>query len=141
MRDARVLSVTQLNRGVGIFDTIVLFGNNFGLMANPQRARWLLRRFAGMTSERAVVVAEILDPYDTKVPEHRRYHRRNRARGRMAGQSRIRVRYKDLVTPWFDYLFVSPVELRQLLRGSPWKLTRIVDSPGPTYIAILSKAA
>jgi SAM-dependent methyltransferase len=139
VRDAQVLSVTQLNRRLGIFDTIVLFGNNFGLMANPQRARWLLRRFAGMTSEHAVIVAEILDPYDTKVPEHRRYHRRNRARGRMAGQSRIRVRYKDTVTPWFDYLFVSRLELRRLLRGSPWKVMHILDSPGPTYIAVLTK--
>ena len=117
VRDAQVLSVTQLDRRLGMFDTIVLFGNNFGLMANPKRARWLLRRFAGMTSDRAVIVAEILDPYDTKVPEHRRYHRRNRARRRMAGQSRIRVRYKDAVTPWFDYLFVSRVELRRPLAG------------------------
>lgn len=139
VRNAQALSVTQVSRRLGIFETILLFGNNFGLMANPQRARWLLRRFDRMTSDRAVVIAEILDPYDTNVPEHRRYHRRNRARGRMAGQSRIRVRYKDVVTPWFDYLFVSRPELRQLLRGSPWQLTRILDSPGPTYIATLTK--
>jgi SAM-dependent methyltransferase len=141
VRDARVLSITQLHGGLGVFDTIVLFGNNFGLMANPQRARWLLRRFARMTSDRAVIIAEILDPYDTKVPEHRRYHRRNRARGRMAGQSRIRVRYKNTVTPWFDYLFVSRMELRRLLRGSPWKVTQMLDSPGPTYIAVLTKTS
>src|SRR5262249_52406353 len=138
VRNAQVLSVTQLSSRPGTFDTIVLFGNNFGLLANPQRARWLLRRFDRMTSDRAVIIAEIRDPYNTKAPEARRYHRRNRARGRMAGQSRIRVRYKDSVTPWFDYLFVSRAELRQLLRGSPWRLKHILDSRGPMYIAILT---
>lgn len=29
---------------LGRFDTIALFGNNFGLLADPRRARWLLRR-------------------------------------------------------------------------------------------------
>jgi SAM-dependent methyltransferase len=140
VRDARVLPITKLSARLGTFDTIVLFGNNFGLFANLRRARWLLRRFARMTSPSAVVVAEVLDPYDTQVPEHRCYHRRNRARGRMAGQTRIRVRYQDATTPWFDYLFVSRLELRRLLQGSGWRLARTIDSSGPTYIAVLSKA-
>jgi len=85
-------------------------------------------------------VAEVLNPYETAAPEHRRYHERNRQRGRMAGQVRIRVRYRDLVTPWFDYLFVSPEELRSLLKGTGWRLERLLRSSGPTYIAILAKA-
>ena len=141
VRDARLLSITQLSRRLGTFDTLLLLGNNFGLFANPQRAHWLLARFARMTSETARIVAEVLDPYDTRKAEHRRYHRRNRARGRMSGQARIRVRYLDLATPWFDYLFVSRTELRQLVRGTSWKVAAIIDSSGPTYIAILEKHA
>ena len=50
VRDARVLPITQVSRkALGTFDTIVMFGNNFGLLANRQRAGWLLRRFRGRT--------------------------------------------------------------------------------------------
>jgi SAM-dependent methyltransferase len=140
VRDARVLSITELTPRVGIFDTLVLLGNNFGLMANPRRARRLLRQFAALTPAEGRIVAEVLDPYDTKSPEHRRYHRWNRSRGRMAGQTRLRVRYLDAVTPWFDYLFVSRGELRRLLRASGWRVERLIDSDGPTYIAVLAKA-
>jgi SAM-dependent methyltransferase len=139
VRQARVLSITRLNRSLGTFDTLVLLGNNFGLLASLPRAHWLLARFARMTRPSARIVAEVLDPYDTTRPEHFRYHRWNRARGRMAGQSRIRVRYLDLATPWFDYLFVSRNELRALLRGSEWRVEAFIDSDGPTYIAVLSK--
>ena len=50
-RDARLMSITQVSRKeLGVFDTIVMFGNNFGLFGNAQRARWLLRRLHGMSS-------------------------------------------------------------------------------------------
>ncbi len=79
--NARLLSVTQVNRRLGEFDTIVMFGNNFGLVSNPRRARWLLKRFHGMTSQDGRILAESRDPYATTVTEHRRYLRRNRQRG------------------------------------------------------------
>ena len=139
VRNARILSITQIDGRLGTFDTLVMLGNNFGLFGNLGRARWLLSRFDRMTSASGRIVAEVLDPYDTTRPEHFRYHKRNRARGRMAGQTRIRVRYLDLATPWFDYLFASRNELRAILRGTQWRVERIIDSSGPTYIAVLCK--
>src|SRR5262245_25969434 len=44
VRDARICSITQINGRLGHFDTIVMFGNDFGLFGNAHRARWLLRR-------------------------------------------------------------------------------------------------
>ncbi len=48
--DARVMSVTAIPRSLGPFDTIVMMGNNMGLLGGERRARWLLRRFRGLTS-------------------------------------------------------------------------------------------
>ena len=50
VRDARVLPLTRVSRRLGEFDTILMFGNNFGLFGNQRRARWLLRRLFGLTS-------------------------------------------------------------------------------------------
>jgi len=69
-----------------------MLGNNFGLFANPQRARRLLRRLGRMTSQDARVIAETLDPYNTDEPSHRVYRERNRRRGRMPCQIRMRIR-------------------------------------------------
>jgi SAM-dependent methyltransferase len=139
LKEARVLAVAQVSRRLGVFDTILMLGNNFGLMENPRRARWLLRRFDAITSPRAGIIAQTLDPYRTSNPSHRRYHRVNRAAGRMGGQIRLRVRYRLLATPWFDYLFVSRAELGNLLRGSRWLVERYIQSEGPIYFAILTK--
>jgi SAM-dependent methyltransferase len=136
---ARVLSITGVSPRLGMFDTITMLGSNFGLFANPRRARRLLRLFARMTPDRGRIVAESLDPYDTDDPAHLAYHRSNRRRGRMSGQIRLRVRYRDLATPWLDYLFVSKEEMEQIVEGTGWRVARYYDSGGPNYISLLEK--
>lgn len=139
VRDARVLSLSELRPRLGRFDTILLLGGNFGLLAARERAQPHLRRLAGIVADDGRIIATTLDPYATTDPAHLRYHRHNRARGRMAGQIRMRVRYRDLVDPWFDYLFVSKREMRELLKGSGWRIRRLLGPARPHYAAIIER--
>lgn len=140
LRDARVLPATQVSRRLGVFDTIVMYGNNFGLMASRRRAHWLLGRLYSMTSPRARIIAQSCDPYATADPDHLAYHELNRGRKRMGGQVRLRIRYRRYCTPWFDYLFVSPEEMRELLDGTGWSIERIIEGAGGQYVAVIEKA-
>lgn len=140
LKKARVLSITQVAATLGTFDTIVMMGNNFGLFGSFRRARRLLKMMYRITSERGRILAESADPYNTELPEHLDYHKRNRTKGRMSGQLRIRIRYNKLATPWFDYLLASRDEVRQILDGTGWEVPRFIDGPGPTCIMVLEKA-
>jgi SAM-dependent methyltransferase len=139
VRDVRLCSIDDVDESLGRFDTIVMLGNNFGLFASRSKAKRLLRRFHKLTTDRGRIVAETRDVYRTDDPAHLAYQKRNRARGRMSGQIRIRVRYRDQATPWFDYLMVSQKELEGLLDGTGWQLGRFLESDD-TYIAIIQKA-
>ncbi len=139
LKRARVLSITQVTRRLGTFDTILMYGNNFGLFGGFRRARRLLRRFHRMTGPAARIIAETNDPYATKNPDHLAYHRLNRRRGRMGGQLRIRVRYLRHATPYFDYLIVSREELGRIVHGTGWKVSRFIPPRGTPYVAILEK--
>ncbi|MFQ5950898.1 MAG: class I SAM-dependent methyltransferase, partial [Candidatus Geothermarchaeales archaeon] len=130
LKRAKVMSITQISSKLGTFDTLLMLGNNFGLFGSFKRARWLLRRFHGMTSEGARIVAESNDPYKTTLREHLEYHDLNRRRSRMPGQLRIRVRYRKYVTPWFDYLLVSKGEMEEILEDTGWRVQRFIDSEG-----------
>jgi SAM-dependent methyltransferase len=141
VKDARVLPITRVSRALGEFDTILMMGNNFGLFGNQSRAGWLLRKLHGLTSPRARIVAESMDVYQTKNPDHLRYHRLNRRRGRMGGQVRLRVRYHQFCTPWFDYLFVSPGDMEDLLIGTGWRVGRYLKSDGAPYVAVIEKCS
>lgn len=141
VRDARVCSIARISRRLGRFETVVMFGNNFGLFGNPVRAKRLLRRLHGMTSPTARIVAESRNPYRAVSADHRRYHQLNRRRGRLPGQLRLRVRHGHSRTPWFDYLMVSPGEMRGIVAGTGWRLARLIGTTGPIYIAVLQKIA
>ena len=138
--DARVCSVTQVSAGrLGVFDSILMTGNNFGLFENPGRARRLLRRFHSMTTSQGRIIAETTDPYATDDPVNLAYQDRNRARGRMSGQYRHRECYGDLRGPWFDWLFVSRDEMREIVSGTGWTVSEFIEPEGPQYIAIIEK--
>ena len=138
LRRARVMSITQMSRSLGTFDTIQMLGNNFGLFADFDRARRLLRRFHHMTSDRGRIIAQSLDVYQTKEKVHLDYQARNRRRGRMSGQIRLRFRYRTLATPWFDYLMVSRPEMKRILAGTGWHVRRFIGT-GASYTAVIEK--
>lgn len=139
LRQAEVLPITRLSARFGMFDTLIMYGNNFGLLGGWQRGRWLLRRFWHMTTSQARLIVESADPYQTQEPLHLAYHNFNRRRGRMGGQLRLRVRYKIYASPWFDYLLASRDEMEALLKGTGWAVTRTIDSQGPAYVALIEK--
>ncbi len=139
VRDARVLAMNQISPKLGVFDTIVMYGHNFGLMGSLAGGRKHLRKFHRMTSERGRIVASAGDAYNTTDPDHLWYHGYNRRRGRSGGQLKLRIRHRKLVTPWFDYLFLSPEELEKMVDGTGWKVTKMFRPGGVTYTFVLEK--
>ena len=140
LKRAEVLSIDDLSGELGTFDTILMLGNNFGLFGSAAKARRLLRRFKGFTRPGATLIAESLNVYETSDPDHLAYQAANRERGRMSGQIRMRARYKRFVTPWFDYLMVSPAEMEGLLDGTGWRIAKeYVGAGARLYTAIIER--
>lgn len=139
VQDARVLALDQVDRSLGLFGTVIMFGNNFGLFRSRQAAPRLLRRLARVTTPDARILAGTIDVHRTEDPVHLGYQERNRARGRMPGQIRLRIRHREYATPWFDYLMVSAEEMSQLAAAGGWRLHRTIGDE-PYYVGVLVKA-
>jgi SAM-dependent methyltransferase len=139
VKKVHLLPIAQVRPDLGEFDTFIMMGNNFGLFESFETARRLLRRFHRMSSARARIIAESLDPRQTTEPAHLAYQRRNRRRGRMPGQIRIRIRYKQYATPWFDYLLVSEEEMKRILKGTGWRLARVFRGKGGRYAVVIER--
>lgn len=139
LRDARLLAVAQVDASLGSFDTVLMLGNNLGLLGSFRGAKRGLERLGRVVGTGGYLIAETLDPYRTEDASHLAYHAQNRAKGRMGGQIRMRVRYKTYKTPWFDYLFVSRDELEEIVHGTGWRIAEIVEPNGPSYVALLER--
>jgi SAM-dependent methyltransferase len=134
VRDVRLMRLEDVDGSLGHFETVLMYGNNFGLFASRSKARRLLRKLRPLTDR---IVAGSNDPYRTDDPAHLAYQEGNRRRGRMAGQLRIRVRYRNLTDPWSEYLLASPNEMTNIVDGTGWRVERFVRDEGSYFVAVL----
>lgn len=138
--DAKVLSIEEIGTfKSNTFDTVIMLGNNFGLFGSASKAKRLLKRLYEITTVSALILAESVNVYDTRNPAHLAYHKLNRTRGRMAGQLRIRIRFRNYIGSWFDYLLVSQSEMRDILRGTGWRVKQFIKSDRYLYVAVIEK--
>jgi SAM-dependent methyltransferase len=123
------------------FDSLVLFGNNFGIFETPERARRILAQLAKRMKPEARIFVESTNAYGGGAPAcDRSYYRQNKQRGISPGQVKLRYHYDQFVGPWFRWIFVSRGEMRSLLIGTGWHMERIVGvHPSEPYVAILAK--
>lgn len=123
------------------FESILLYGNNFGIFSSPDRARRILIRWARSARPGTRIFAESTSPYFGGAPIiDRTYYRRNQARGYPPGRVRFRIRYRELVGPWVTWLFTSQGQLRSIARGSGWEVeTVLADGLTEPYVAVLER--
>ncbi len=137
---ARVMSIDGVDKfKPNFFDTVIMFGNNFGLFGGFKKARKLLKTLHKITSKKALIIAESNDPHQTDKVVHLEYHKFNKRRGRMPGQLKIRIRLEKYIGDWFDYLLVSKKEMQDILKDTGWKVKKFIDSEKSTYIAVIEK--
>jgi SAM-dependent methyltransferase len=140
LKKALVRPINEVNKfKANSFDTIQMFGNNFGLFGSFETARLILKKFACITAPDAQIIAGTRNPYLTNEPGHLQYHRLNKHRGRMGGQLRMRVRFGKTIGEWFDYLFVSPEEMDNILKDTDWQIKEFIEPEAASYFAIINK--
>lgn len=139
VKDAKILSIDEVDCfNPHTFDSVILYGSNFGLFGSFDKAKDLLKKLDTITTEDSLIIAESCDPYQVKTRSYLSYYQRNRDLGKMPGQFRMRMRLEDYVGDWFDYLYASKAEMETILKDTAWKVKTYFDSEY-TYIAILEK--
>ena len=139
VKDIRQLSLFDVDESIGQIDTVIMMGNNFGVFGNPDKTRTTLERLSNLMPDDGRIVAETLNPYGTDRAVHLAYHERNRQQGRLSGQVWFRTRYLQYADDWFEYLFVSPDEMRDIIAGTGWQVSQTLGDENNIYIAIIDK--
>ena len=140
LKNVKNMSIGNIDPEIGNFDTIILLGNNFGLLRTLKKAKKRLERFNGITNPKAHILIESNDYSEINDAIHKEYLEFNKQRGRMPGQLRIRLRYKKYATDWFDYLQVSKNELQEVIKNTGWDIKKIINSGDTRYIVVLQKS-
>jgi SAM-dependent methyltransferase len=102
----------------GDFDSVLLGGHNLGLLCDKETAVLVLNKLDGVLRPGGRILGTA--GYPGQLPSITRTA--NRATGRLQGHVRMRVRFQNLATDWFDYAFLSLRDLSGLLAGTNWRI-------------------
>ncbi|KAA8923552.1 MAG: SAM-dependent methyltransferase [Thermoplasma sp.] len=127
LKNVKLAGIDEIDGG---WETMILLGNNFGLLRTIREAHEFLRRFYSESSEGAKIIAETTDPISAG------FH----AESGYPGELEIRITYERYRTGWFRYLLVDRVKLEEIVDGTGWHIESIFDMNGvDVYCFVLSK--
>ena|SRR3989344_3977507 len=110
------------------FDTIIMYGNGFGMPGSVDNIRSLLLNLRDITSQNAVIIAESNDPNKMKNEIDLNYQKRNLALNRYVGQRRWRIRSGEEVGQYENWMQLDLKLLRKLSQETGWTIEH-----GPEY--------
>jgi hypothetical protein len=80
----------------------------------------------------------ICDSVDPEDPGDLEYQERNRRTGSQLGRARLRLRYGDLVTPWWELINLPPPDIETLVDGTGWRLEEHLKE-GDDHLVVLRR--
>jgi len=138
--DARVVRLSAVGPCLGQFGTFLFFGNGFGLLEGGRRAEEGLRRLSAIADPGARILAGSRDVTRTNDPIDLAYQAKNRARQRLPGHLRVRIRYRHYATPWFEHLMASRDDMAAIASTAGWRLADVIGD-GDDYVGVLERSS
>ena len=135
----RNMSMCDLKLPKNSFDSAIALFNNFGLCGSMDGVARMMKQLHRIIKDDGVFLAESVDPTDTQKQIHLRYHKRNIASGKPAGQVKLRTHYCGHVSGWWDLLLLTPAEVHILCERTGWRIWRTYRG-GPMIVYALKKA-
>jgi hypothetical protein len=124
------------------FDSVILWGNNLGLLQNELFIIHFFNMLESYTNIDSSIYIESMDPEAPPFldKENVEYIAHNKSQKRLPGQMMLRIRYLKYCTPWNDYLFISKEDLTRILNKTNWEVIQFFDDPNTfQYIAKIER--
>ncbi len=139
VKNVHLMDFRKLDFPENYFDSILIVFNYSALAYATEGTKEFLKTLYRLSTPKGRIITTIRDPYQTDIPEHLAYQERNKKAGKLAGQIKIRIEYKDEIGDWFELLMISSQELEALITETGWRILKIVEGKGENYGAVLEK--
>lgn len=135
VHDARVGDLTDPPDDMA-WSTILLMCGNLGLAGGWNETRALLTRLHAIAAPGAVILADTVDPTLLTDDGSRAHVQRNLDAGRPPGETKLRLTYGPVTSPWFRLLNVPIVDVEALVSGTGWAVAKHIIAGVEHYLCL-----
>ncbi len=140
VRQALIMPPEALPGELGLFDSVIILGGVFTLLGPAARLQNVLAHLHSLTKDDALILATVGDPHRINHSKPKHSGRRTRLRNGLPQVNRIRLRYRQEVSPWRDYLLLSEEKLAEVVQFAGWELQDTV-ADNHYYLAVMRKGS
>jgi hypothetical protein len=142
LKNSHVLSVDMVDTlGSKKFDTIIMFGNHFGLFNSVYQSKKLFQKLFQISNPGATILIE----NNYSIAEDNSIESDNAELDHWIQDIpvpvRMRIRFKHHISEWFNHLLFSEKQLQNILENTGWRVQEIIESDNSSYIGVLQKSA
>ncbi len=123
---AELMDVFQMTLPRGSFDTVLLMGNNIGMVGGPEPTLRMLRILREMARDDGLLICGFVPclvcPGDSE--------------GLRWVESQIRIEFKGRVGPWFRWAVYHPETVAELCRRAGWEPIRMIEGDALHHYAV-----
>jgi hypothetical protein len=99
-----------------------LLCGNLGLAGGWHETRALLTTLATLAAPEALLVADTVDPTLSAEADEIEAQRKLQEQGHYVGLVRLRLRYGQVVSPWWDQVNITIQDMPRLVEGTGWAI-------------------
>jgi len=112
---------------------------NLGLAGGWNETRELLSQLANISTDDAVIIGDTVDPTIIDDIDEIEYQRVQESMGRYKGQVRLRLRYGDIVSPWWEQSNFAVRDIPRLVEGTGWSIQEHHVNDMDHYVLLVKK--
>jgi len=119
--------------------SILMLCGNLGLAGGWSETRELLSQLAIISTDDAVVIGDTVDPTITDAIDEIGHQRLQESMGRYKGQVRLRLRYGDIVSPYWEQSNFAIRDIPRLVHGTGWSVHEHHVNDVDHYVLLVKK--
>jgi SAM-dependent methyltransferase len=121
----------------GPFDTLLMLGHGIGITGDLDGMDKFLHHAHKLMKSDGLILLDSLDVSKSNEENNLSYHDANRRTGRYIGETRIQMEYLGIKGPFFGWLHVDPITLKEHAKRAGWNSEVILAEDSGEYLARL----
>jgi SAM-dependent methyltransferase len=133
VKDIRQADIFEFNAGT--YDTLLMPGHGIGICGDLDGLDRFLAHARKLLRPGGQIILDSTDVSKSSDPQNQAYHEANRKAGRYIGDIVFRMEFGDIIGPYFHWLHVDPVTLKEHAGQVGWNCKVLMEMEGGEYLA------
>jgi len=141
LNNVHLMDLRKMDFPDAYFNSVLMISNDLGFAGSIKDTRKFLKNLFRIVKPDGKIIVTVRDPnrYISKSQESFVYNNHERRLAKIVDKIRLRLEYKNELGDWFYSILASPEELKNLIKGTGWVISRTIENNDCNFYGVIMK--